>query len=46
MKTEDILNLDYREKENKQIIQKALLNIKPLSKFSDEKIPLEALEKL
>lgn len=46
MKTEDILNLDYREKENKQIIQKALLNIKPLSKFSDEKVPIEALEKL
>ena len=47
MKTSDILELDYREKENKQIIQKALLKIKPLSKFSDEKqVPLEALEKL
>lgn len=47
MKTSDILELDYREKENKQIIQKALLKIKPLSKFSDEKqVPLESLEKL
>ena len=47
MKTNEILELDYREKENKQIIQKALLNIKPLSKFSDEKqVPLESLEKL
>lgn len=47
MKTKDILELDYRRKENKQIIQKALINIKPLSKFSDEKqIPQESLEKL
>ena len=49
MKTNDILELDYRKEENKQIIQKALLNIKPLSKFSDESgkpIPLESLEKL
>ena len=47
MKTEDILVLDYRLKENKQLIQKALLKIKPLSKFSDEKqVPFESLEKL
>lgn len=47
MKTNDIIELDYREKENKQIIQKALLSVKPLSKFSDEKeVPLESLEKL
>ena len=47
MKTNDIIELDYREKENKQIIQKALLRVKPLSKFSDEKqVPLESLEKL
>lgn len=45
MKTNEILELDYRDESNKQIIQKALSNIKPLSKFSDE-IPLEALEKL
>lgn len=47
MKTDDILELDYRKKENKKLIQKALLKIKPLSKFSDEKqVPLESLEKL
>ena len=36
MTTKELLNLDYRDKQNKQIIQKALLHIKPLSKFSDE----------
>lgn len=47
MKTEQILNLDYRKEENKEIIQKVLRKIKPLSKFSDEEqIPLEAIEKL
>lgn len=48
MKTEDILNLDYREQESKEIIQKVLKKIKPLSKYSDEytEIPLEAIEKL
>ena len=47
MKTNDILELDYRLKENKQLIQKALLKIKPLSKFSgEEQVPQDALEKL
>lgn len=47
MKTDDILELDYRKKENKQLIQKALLKIKPLSKFSgEEQVPQDALEKL
>jgi hypothetical protein len=47
MKTEQILNLDYRKEESKEIIQKVLRKIKPLSKFSDEEqIPLEAVEKL
>ena len=46
MKTEEILNLDYREKENKEIIQKVLRKIKPLSKYSDEIVPLEEIEKL
>lgn len=48
MKTEEILDLDYREKESKEIIQKVLRKIKPLSKYSDEHdgIPLEAIEKL
>lgn len=46
MKTDEILNLDYRKEESKEIIQKVLRKIKPLSKFSDESdIPLEAIEK-
>lgn len=45
MKTEQILNLDYREDENKETIQKVLRKIKPLSKYSDEIVPLEAIEK-
>ena len=47
MKTEDILNLDYRKEENQEAIQRVLRKIKPLSKFSDdENIPFEKLEKL
>jgi hypothetical protein len=47
MTTEKILNLDYRKEETKEIIQKVLRKIKPLSKYSDEcDIPLEAIEKL
>lgn len=47
MKTQDILELDYRKEENKNIIQKVLRKIKPLSKYSDEEIiPFEKLEKL
>lgn len=46
MKTEQILNLDYRKKESQEIIQKVLRKIKPLSKYSDEFVPLEAIEKL
>lgn len=47
MKTEQILNLDFRKEENREIIQKVLRKIKPLSKYSDEEqIPLEAIEKL
>ena len=46
MRTEDVLNLDYRKEENKQIIQRVLRQIKPLSKYSDEcEIPFAALEK-
>ena len=46
MKTDEILNLDYRKEENKETIQKVLRKIKPLSKFSEENdIPLEAIEK-
>lgn len=47
MKTEEILNLDCRKKENEIKIQKVLRKIKPLSRYSNEDvIPLEALEKL
>ena len=47
MKTEDILNLDYRKEENQETIQRVLRKIKPLSKLSeDENIPFEKLEKL
>ena len=46
MKTEQILNLDYRKKENQEIIQKVLRKIKPLSKYPDGcDIPFEAIEK-
>ncbi len=46
MTTKELLNLDYRNKQNKHIIQKALSNIKPLSKYSDEEqIPFEVIEK-
>ena len=47
MRTDQILNLDYREEESKEIIQKVLRKIKPLSRYSlDEDVPIEALEKL
>ena len=45
-RVERILNLDYRKAENKQLIQKVLRKIKPLSKFSDEIVPLEMIEKV
>lgn len=46
MTTKEIINLDYREKENQEIIQKVLRQIKPLSRYSDEcEIPFSALEK-
>ena len=46
MKTEDIINLDCRKEENKEIIQKVLRKIKPLSRYPDGcDIPFEAIEK-
>lgn len=45
MKTEDILNLDYRKEENQEIIQKVLKKIKPLSRYTDVEVPLEMIEK-
>lgn len=46
MKTSDILELDYRLDENKKVIQKVLKQIKPLSKYSDEDVPIDAIEKV
>lgn len=46
MTTKEVMNLDYREEESKEIIQKVLRQIKPLSRYSDEcEIPFEAIEK-
>jgi hypothetical protein len=46
MTTKQVINLDYQEEKNKEIIQKVLRQIKPLSRYSDEEeIPFSALEK-
>lgn len=46
MTTNQVINLDCREKENQEIIQKVLRQIKPLSRYSDEEdIPFNAIEK-
>lgn len=45
MTTNQVLRLDCREKENAKIIQKVLKQIKPLSKYSGEEVPLWAVEK-
>lgn len=44
MKTYDILALDYRENESREIIQKVLKKIKPLSKCISN-VPLEKIER-
>ena len=44
MKTNELLDLDYRIAENKQLIEKALKRIPPLTEYDE--IPLEALEKV
>lgn len=47
MTIKEIINLDCREEENKELIQRALRKIKPLSNYSeDEEIPSEKIEKL
>ena len=47
MDTKKILNLDYRNPKNKEIIKKVLSEIKPLSRFSDEEeVPMWAIEKV
>ena len=45
MKTKDILQLDCTKEENKKIIQKVLKQIKPLSKYSEDEIPIDAIDK-
>lgn len=46
MNTKQVLNLDCRKREDQEIIQKVLRQIKPLSRYSDEcDIPLSAIEK-
>ena len=46
MKTTEILDLDCRVNENREIIQTVLRQIKPLAKCSDEHdIPMDKLEK-
>ena len=44
MKTEQILDLDYRIEENKATIAKVLAKIPPLAEYDE--VPLEALEKV
>ena len=46
MKTEDLLNLDFRKEETKTIFNKALTKIKSLEKYSGAEIPFNALEKV
>lgn len=46
MKTSEILNLDCRQQDNCQIIQKVLRRIKPLSGDENEDVPLNKIEKL
>ena len=46
MTTKEIMNLDCRKEKDREIIQKVLRQIKPLSKYSDEcNVPLDAIEK-
>lgn len=46
MNVKQVINLDYRNPKNKEIIKKVLSEIKPLSRFSDEEeIPMWAIEK-
>lgn len=45
MTTKQVLELDCREQKNREIIQRVLRQIKPLSKCSEEQIPFEKIEK-
>lgn len=46
MKTNQILQLDCRKEENREIIQKVLRQVKPLSKCSENIIPIEMIERI
>ena len=47
MNVKQVINLDYRNPKNKEIIKKVLSEIKPLSRFSDEEeVPMWAIEKV
>lgn len=45
MNTTELLSKDFRTEDGKRVIRKALLKIKPLSKYENKEIPLEILEK-
>lgn len=46
MTVKQIIDLDYRVDENANILQKALRQIQPLSKYEFEEVPLWAIEKV
>lgn len=46
MKVREIIELDYRYEENREIIQDKLKLMKPFSKYSDEEqVPMDIIEK-
>lgn len=45
MRVRDILQLDYREEENKEVIQNMLKKIKPFSKYENEDVEISKIEK-
>lgn len=46
MKTSEILQLDCREVNNRQVIQKVLRKVKPLADSPEKNVPLPLIEKL
>lgn len=47
MTTGEIMNLDFRKEESREIVQKVLRKIRPLAKCSEEEdVPMEMLEKV
>ena len=45
LRVRDILQLDYREEENKEVIQNMLKKIKPFSKYENEDVEISKIEK-